>query len=153
DSGSTAPIGVARVDITPSYPVRLSGYANRKNEVAEIEQRLFAKALAIGDDATGPLVLLSVENCGVQSNVAEVVARRLEEKAHVPRERIAICSTHTHSAPALGGTLNIQFGAPLPPDQQEHIDRYTKELTDNLEKVALAALADRRPGRLAWGQG
>ena len=103
--------------------------------------------------AAGPLLLLSVENCGVQSNVVDAVARRLEEKARVPRERFALCSTHTHSAPALGGVLHIQFGSPLPADQQEHIDRYTKELTDNLEKVALAALADRRPGRLAWGQG
>ena len=39
------------------------------------------------------------------------------------------------------------------PDQQEHIDRATRDLTDGIEKAALQALADRKPGRLAWGQG
>src|SRR5262249_45189110 len=36
---------------------------------------------------------------------------------------------------------------------QERIDRYTREFTDKLEQVALAALKDRRPARLAWGVG
>src|SRR5262249_24281553 len=33
------------------------------------------------------------------------------------------------------------------------IERYTRELTDALEKVALQALAARQPASLAWGQG
>src|SRR5207244_304887 len=33
------------------------------------------------------------------------------------------------------------------------IDRYTDELVDKLEQVALAALKDRRPSQLAWGRG
>ena len=33
------PVGVARVDITPDYPVRLSGYGNRREETATVEQR------------------------------------------------------------------------------------------------------------------
>ena len=45
------------------------------------------------------------------------------------------------------------FGKTLPADQAERIARYTRELTDAIEKVALAALADRKPATLAWGQG
>src|ERR1035438_3755951 len=44
------------------------------------------------------------------------------------------------------------FGADIPPDQQERIDRYTRELTDKLEQAAIAALKDRQPATLAWGQ-
>ncbi|HEX4592598.1 MAG TPA: PVC-type heme-binding CxxCH protein, partial [Gemmataceae bacterium] len=36
---------------------------------------------------------------------------------------------------------------------QEHIDRYTSELLDSLEKVAKDALADRKPAKLTWGVG
>src|SRR5205807_5760249 len=35
----------------------------------------------------------------------------------------------------------------------QRIDRYTAELIDKLEKVARAALADRKPARLSWGIG
>ena len=62
----TVPVGVARMDITPDYPIRLTGYASRKTESEGVAQRLWAKALAIGgDEGYGPAVLMMVENCGV----------------------------------------------------------------------------------------
>jgi hypothetical protein len=52
----------------------------------------------------------------------------------------------------LSGVCPNLFGADIPPDHQERIDRYTRELTDKLEQAALAALKDRQPATLAWGQ-
>ncbi len=146
-------IGIARVDITPKYPVRLSGYSSRRSESEGVEQRLWAKALAIEGEGGGPAVMVSVENCVVPDAVTEEVARRLKRKAQVPRPRFVLCMTHTHTAPCLKGAIPTMFGEPIPDDHQARIDRYTAELTDHLEKAALAALADRRPGRLAWAQG
>src|SRR6266581_7599602 len=40
----------------------------------------------------------------------------------------------------------------IPPADEEHIERYTRDFTDYLEKAALAALADRHPAKLAWSQ-
>ncbi len=143
-------VGVARVDITPSGPIRLSGYGSRKTESEGVEQHLFARAVALG---ANPVVLVSVENCGVPAAVVEEVANRLKARSGLPRERFALGVTHTHSAPMLGGALGMLFGAPLPADQVERINQYTHELTDKIEQAALAALADRRPGQLAWTQG
>jgi putative membrane-bound dehydrogenase-like protein len=39
------------------------------------------------------------------------------------------------------------------PEQQEHIEQYTRKLTDSLVEVALEAIRGRRPGRLYWVQG
>jgi hypothetical protein len=150
------PVGVAVVDITPDYPVRMVGYESRKTESDGIASRLKARALAIGGDADpneGPAVLVAVDNCGVAAKVVEEVASRLTKKAHLPRDRFVVCSTHTHCAPALSSGLDFIFGDRLPPAEQAHIDRYTRELTDAIEKVALAALAAREPANLAWGQG
>ena len=146
-------IGVARVDITPEYPIRLSGYSSRRAESEGVEQRLWAKALAIEGKGTGPAVMVSVENCVVPDAVTEEVARRLKRKARIPRPRFVLCMTHTHTAPCLKGAIPTMFGERTPDDHQARIERYTTELTGHLEKVALAALADRRPGRLAWTQG
>ena len=37
---------------------------------------------------------------------------------------------------------------PIPDEHQQHIDRYSREFEEALEKVAMAALADRTPARL-----
>jgi hypothetical protein len=63
------------------------------------------------------------------------------------------CATHTHCAPALASGLDFIFGTAIPADQRSRIERYTQELIDAMEKVALQALAAREPGQVAWGQG
>ncbi len=149
----TYAVGAARIDITPGYPVRLCGYRDRRTEMDGVEQRLWARALAIGSDKEGPAIMVTVENCGVPAAVTEEVAARLKKKAGVQRERFVLCSTHTHTGPCLAGILPNIFAMDIPPEQQARIARYTNELTDLLEKAALDALADRRPARLSWSQG
>ncbi len=146
-------VGVSKVDITPEYPIRLTGYENRRKESTGIGQRLFAKALAFGGDADGPAVLVTVDNCAVPGAVREEVLRRLAMKSKVASDRFALCSTHNHSGPMLAGVIPNIFNADLPPVQQATVERYTRELTDNIERAALVALADRQPAQLAWGVG
>ncbi|MBI5802547.1 MAG: neutral/alkaline non-lysosomal ceramidase N-terminal domain-containing protein [Verrucomicrobia bacterium] len=145
-------VGVARVDITPDYPTRLTGFASRKTESDGVALRIHAKALTIGTDAQGPAVLVTVDNLGVSDAIRSELLRRLAN-TRLTHDRLAICSSHTHSAPMINGVAPNIFMADLPPDQQARVDRYTRELTDNLEKVIRAALADRRPARIEWTQG
>jgi putative membrane-bound dehydrogenase-like protein len=143
-------IGVAAEDITPNFAVRLSGYGGRRAESDGIEQRIWAKALAIG---SGPdtILLITVDNLGVPDSMARDLAQRLKSK-DMTRERIAICSSHTHCAPMLTNVAPTLFGMPIPPEHQHKIDRYTRELLEHLEKLSAAALADRKPGRLSWAK-
>jgi len=146
-------VGVARVDITPEGPIRLNGYAVRKTESTGVAQKLWAKALAIGTDSQGPAVLITVDNCVVPAELTEKIARRLAQKADIRRDRFVVCASHTHAGPCLAGAAPFIFGQPTPPEHQARINRYTVQFTNWLEKVALDALAARRPGRLAWAQG
>ncbi len=146
-------VGAAKVDITPGYAVRLSGYGGRRTESEGVTQRLYAKALAIGSDAQGPAVLVTVDNCGVPYTIRDEVVRRLAQQSKVVNDRFALCSSHTHCAPMLVGVLPNIFSMDIPPEHGTKIERYTRELTDKIEEVALAALANRRPARLDWGVG
>src|SRR5438874_5596688 len=110
-------VGVAKIDITPQYPIRLTGYAVRKTESEGVAQRLWAKALAIGSDRENAAMVITVDNCGVPSGVREEVVARLKRERHIKPERVAICSSHTHSGPMVKGFAPNIFGAPLPPDQ------------------------------------
>jgi hypothetical protein len=103
-------------------------------------------------------VLLTVDNCGVPASMRDELVKRLGARTKVTGDRVALCSSHTHSAPMLVGVGVNPFGATLfgtgvPADHYARIERYTRDLTDLLEKVALAALADRQPATLAWGTG
>ena len=152
-NGPLISVGVARVDVTPEGPIRLNGYAVRKTESTGVSQKLWAKALAIGSDSQDPAVLITVDNCIVPGELTEVVAQRLAGKARIRRERFVICASHTHAGPCLTGASPFIFGEPTPRDHQERIDQYTRRFANELEKVALDALAARKPGRLAWSQG
>lgn len=145
--------GAAAVDITPDYPVRLSGYGSRRNENQGVAQHIFAKALAIGSDEEGPAVLVTVDNVGVPGTMREEVLRRLAAKTKLRDERFAIASSHTHCAPMLAGVLPNLFGMDIPAEHVPAIERYTRELTDKIEQVVVAALAKREPVQLAWGIG
>ncbi len=151
DEGYT--IGVSKVDITPDYPIRLSGFGFRRAESEGVTQKIWAKVLAIrwADDA--PVLLLTIDNLGVRSTMVDEVFRRLESKYHIPRANIALTYSHSHTTPKVCGACDNLFSQPIPVDHQTHIDRYTAELTDAIERSAIAALEDMQPGRLEWGVG
>lgn len=150
---ATYAVGVAAVDVTPDYPIRLNGFGSRRTESEGVTQPIWAKALAIGSDDEKPFVLITLDNLGIRLPMVEEVARRLQEKAGIERERLAITFTHSHTTPKVSGACETIFSSPIPPEHQAHIDRYAKELTDALVKVALDALADRKPARLEWAVG
>src|SRR5688572_9762435 len=129
--------GVAAVDITPDYPVRLSGFGFRRAESEGVTQRIWAKALAVqavgtagdgagaaGDgEASQPAVILTVDNLGVPDSMTRDLAARLREKAKLDPARLAMTSTHTHTAPMLTNVAPTLFGTPIPPEHQARIDR------------------------------
>ncbi len=143
----------AKIDITPNYPIRLSGYGARQTESEGVSRKIWAKALAISHGPDEPALLLMVDNCGVPATIRDEVIERIRQKVRISPERVAICSTHTHSAPCLAGVLPNLFSADIPAEQQATIDRYTRELVERLEEVSLKALTNRQPARLSRGEG
>jgi len=151
NSAAAIAIGMASIDITPNEAIRLSGYGNRREETTQIETRLYAKALALG--AAKPVLLLTVENCGVSQALTDQVAAQLHQRVGFVPERLLICYSHTHTAPCLSHTLPMLFGSDIPPAHQDTIDRYTERLVGKLVEVALRALADRSDGYLSYASG
>lgn len=146
-------VGAAKIDITPELPIRLSGYQGRPGEAARGVTPLFARAIAIGADTEQPAVIITAELIGMSDAIRAAVVRALGESHRIAPERVAICTTHIHSGPALAGVIPYMFSRDLPPEETEHIARYTAALTQKLAEVARAALAARQPARLAWGEG
>jgi hypothetical protein len=153
EKGAVYRVGVAKVDVTPTYPIRLNGFGFRRQESEGITQRIWAKALAISKAEGPPVVLVTLDNLGVRMSMVDEVAKRLQQKAGLPRPRLVLTYTHSHTAPKVNGASDNIFSQPIPADHQRHIDRYTSELADSIEQVASASLADLKPARLAWSVG
>jgi putative membrane-bound dehydrogenase-like protein len=150
---SEAMVGVATVDVTPDYPVRLNGFGGRRTESDGVTQRIFVKALTIGDDAKSAAVLVTMDNLGIPDWMTREVGQRLHEKTGLDPERLTITFTHTHTAPMLRGTCATIFSAPIPSEHQERIDKYTEQMTTALVEVVTKALDSRQKSQLSWGVG
>ena len=148
-------VGAARIDITPTRPIRLSGYLVRSRETSKVDQRIWAKALAIGgtQNGKGPSLLVSVDNLGVPDELVTAVADRLRAEDGVRREQFVVASSHTHSAPCLTRVAPNIFGKKIDRAEQDAIDAYTRELTRKLVEVCKLALKNRRPGQISWSRG
>src|SRR5215211_4345941 len=90
--------GVASIDITPDYPVRLSGFGFRRAESEGVTHRIWAKAIAFAESNNrDPAVILCVDNLAVPAYMTEEVANRLKAKAKLDPTRLAVTCTHTHT--------------------------------------------------------
>src|SRR5690606_26799904 len=122
-------------------PIRLNGFGFRREESKGVSQPIFARGLAIATDADEPpLVLLAVDSLGVRMEMVDEVARRLKKSHQIPRENVALTFTHSHCTPKVNGACDNIFSTAIPPAHQQHIDRYTQELTDRLTEAARQAV-------------
>ena len=145
-------VGVAAVDITPTYPIRLNGFGGRTKESAGVRQQIWAKALAVETSQQDTVIVITVDTLGIPDDLTERLAEKLKPQG-INRSRLAICASHTHSGPMIQNCANTLFGQPIADDQWQSIVKYTNELEAKLEEVAVLALADRKPARLSWGIG
>jgi neutral ceramidase len=144
-------VGIGRVDITPEGPTWLAGYGDRKKPSEGVEQHLFTKALAIrhGDDP--PAMLITADIIGFPRRVAESIAGRIASELKVPRERVMLVASHTHTGPVIAGRPVLMFD--LESRDLDAVTRFTRELENKCFRVAQEALLDVRPARVSFGRG
>ena len=141
-------VGVGAIDITPSEPIRMSGYGGRRLLSEGAAGPLYAKALVFGEGDEACL-LVTADLVGIPAWLTKAVAEQLG----IPLERLAICATHTHSGPQLRGLLEPIFMEEIPSEEMATVGRYSDGLIDKIVAVCETALANRSPSRLDWGIG
>jgi hypothetical protein len=143
-------IGVSRIDITPERPVRLTGYGNRTTVFDSVEQKLWAKALVLGQKGKPTMVWITLDIIGFPAFFADALYARLVQKIGLnDRAQLVVSATHTHNGPETGVLVNI-FGQTLPPDQLADVKIYRDNLLDKLEKLVVDAYSLRAGGKLSW---
>src|SRR4051794_21065566 len=84
-------VGLAKVDINPEGPIRLSGFYHRQTESIGVREHIYARAMAIRNADGKPAVLITVDSIGIPIAIRNEIAQRLASKKNIPNERLAIC--------------------------------------------------------------
>lgn len=146
-------VGLAKVDITPEEPLRLSGYATRVESHTGVADPLAARAMVISPadaavDAQS-LVLISIDSIGVTSVMTVALAQWLEQQYSIPRNQLVVASTHSHAAPQVDGLLLNIYREPSTPQQQAAMVRYTEKMIAAMKEAITAAMSARQTAQLS----
>ena len=104
---STAPAqtawkaGVATAVITPTESIWLAGYGDRTRPSEGVLQDIHVKALALDAEAGKPVVIVTADLVGIPREISDPVAERCQKEFRLPRDRLVLNASHTHSAPVM----------------------------------------------------
>ncbi len=131
--------GLAKTRITPDKSLWMGGFGARTNTSSGTLQELHAKALALDDGSGRPAVLVPTDLVGFRAAVGKNIAERVEKQFGLPRARLILNSSHTHSGPLLADPLSIWYKWRLSDPQYRDVEDYTRELEDKVVAVIGAA--------------
>ncbi len=142
-------VGLARVDITPSEPTWLAGYASRNHPAEGTVHPLWAKALALRDAEGNRVVIVTCDLLGLTREVGDAVAQGVQDHG-LKRHQLLLSASHTHCGPVVLRCADIAHRM----DEQAVAvaEAYRARLTAKLIEVVRQACGTQRPARLYFAQ-
>jgi hypothetical protein len=128
----------------------MSGYASRTQSSQGVNCDLYAKAMALEDQAGNRALLITTDLIGFRAAFAESTCKLIAEKTGLARRQILLNSSHTHTGPTLGfDAAELGYDG----EQAAATVRYSRRLQEQLVEIAAESLAKLEPARLSWGVG
>ncbi len=135
--------GAARIDITPSLPVKLYGYSSRKNYSEGVHDKLYARIVVL-ENGSKHLVMISSDLGSYSEELFPVIRQQILERFGLEESELFLSTVHSHSSPVL--TLNSETGDP-------NNIRYTELLIQKLISATGEAFNNLSPARVGLGRG
>ncbi|HET7169428.1 MAG TPA: neutral/alkaline non-lysosomal ceramidase N-terminal domain-containing protein [Candidatus Limnocylindrales bacterium] len=93
-------VGAARMDITPPLGMAMDGYEARPSGATGVHDRLYGRALVAEGPDGSAVALMVADLLQVDPRLQAQVAAGVLARTGIPRERLQLVGTHTHSGPA-----------------------------------------------------
>ena len=146
-------VGAAKSDITPEVPVRLSGYGSRTQATAEIDDRLFARAMTLKHGEQPPLVIVSLDAIGLSASLTDQIHAQLRERFSLERKQVVLCTTHSHTAPQLDDVLPNLYSTPLGADELQHMSSTSRRTVNAVVKIVGESIEQMQIATVGFGTG
>jgi hypothetical protein len=144
--------GAAAVSLTPKESIWMAGYAARTRPSEGVRQQIYAKALALKDDAGAASVIVTLDLVGIKRRMAESIATAVTKRHGIPRDRVLFNASHTHSAPLVGDNSSYNFGE-YSESQRPVLQAYTARVEADINTAIDRAIANLAPATLEFEQG
>jgi len=129
-------IGTARVDITPPLGCLMAGFESRTTGATGTHDALHARVLVAEGSDGMTTALVVAELLQIDQGVQDLVAGLVLRSTGIPRERLQLVGTHTHSGP---------LAAPGTPVE--------RMIADRIASAVVEAHSARREASMAVGVG
>ena len=127
DSPAPLKAGVAQQIITPATNMWMAGYAARKKPAEGKVQELYAKALALEDEAGKRFVFVTLDLIGILPSLRMRMEEQVQKAYGLPPESILLNASHTHSGPE----YRVEKG------REKEAQEYTAFLEERLIELGL----------------
>lgn len=139
---SAVQVGFGSGVITPSLPVVLAGFGDRKGPVTEVRHDLLAQAVVVRSGGT-TVCLLVLDLLLLGGDLAEPLRRAVAVELGISPAQVMTSCTHTHSGPA--ATAAVRRLWPMPAD-------YVDRLVAGCLTAVRAAVGAVEPARLSYAR-
>lgn len=139
-------VGVARKNITPSFPVWMAGYANRTSPSEGKLHDLWAKAIMLKDARGNKSVLITMDLLGIPKDFSDALRQKIEQKYGLDKSQIVLSCSHTHSGPVISRALKYIY--PMEARDWKQVDLYTAQLETMLFELVGESMNIMKPARI-----
>ena len=130
-------VGFGRHEVTPDFPVHISGYGDDEIRVSEgVRDPMYISCVAVTEDDT-TILLYTADMLSLSDWAAEQIRELVTPATGIPGTHIFCGATHSHSSPLLYGNA-------------EPTVKFRQIFMDAARNAALDALADRAPARMLY---
>jgi len=137
--------GAHKSNITPKLGGPIIGNWNSP-EAEYIHDELYARSIVL-DDGETKLVLVTVDNVGVNQEVFDAAKQIIAQATGIPTSHVLIASTHTHSATSASGVGEKRRGWTT----EVPLDDYQTFMVSRIADGVQIALKNLEPARIGWG--
>jgi neutral ceramidase len=130
-------VGAAEIDITPDFPVELSGFALRPQPSSGVEDPIFARAIYLEQDGE-KLLWIACDVIAFERDLVASFRSWAGNAMGLESRQVLLSATHTHTAPA---TIHLTAAG-------KYSVRYAALLSKKLREVARRATAAPDPCEL-----
>ena len=149
--------GAYTANISPSLGEGIAGGWMPLPLATHIHDELHARSLVL-DDGKIRLVFMVVDNVELPREVFDAAKQLIAEETSIPKERIMMSSTHTHSSTWAGHEINppepsLSIRANSAAQYPKPLDDYQRFLVRRMADGVRVALNNMEPARIGWSSG
>ncbi len=145
--------GVAKVNITPTEPMWMAGYASRTKPAEDKLTALWAKALVLEAADNKQAVLVTLDLIGIDRELALSIRQQIATRHKLQLSQIALATSHTHSGPVVARNLRPMHWLLLNEEQQQQVSDYATLLEKAVVEVVDQAFTKLTPAYVSYGNG